>query len=447
MATVPGAASASAGLQKWLRSKGMENQAVELRQVGVEGRGLVANRRIRKGERLLQVPRDAVLDAEMAAKLSPLARRVMQEEGDEWAVMATYLAETRARSERGKASEYEPYVQALPKSTGCVFEWTPKEVQTLLRGSCVQEDAQMLQKQLQEAVALVLEATKSCKEDSHIKLDAKGITWAYSQLLSRMVRLESDDGLLSLVPWADMLNHSTSCNAHIDWDPQSKAVVLRTDRDYDQGEQVYASYGNRSSGELLLSYGFVPALGTNPYDMAKLKLCVDPRDPMAEAKEALLEELGLGFEESFPVRIDGIPDVLLKYARLVAAEGKNREDLMTLGKSLLFDARNGPISVDLEIKARRLLVEACQKALKGYPKTMEEDRQAMKTFGDVEEESAMAETPPGRVSAAAALRVRERQILNRAEFSLRDQVRLLKTEGVAKPQENSVKGFLDRLFK
>ena len=447
MATIPSAPATSSGLQRWLKQRGMEGQAVELRQVGVEGRGLVATRRIRAGECLLQVPRAAVIDAETAVEKSALARRVREQDGDEWAVMATYLAEAKARSQRGKPTECEPYLQALPKSTGCVFEWTEKEVQTLLRGSCVQDDAKMLQKQLQEAVGMVLEAAKSGGEEAEVKLDAKGITWAYSQLLSRMVRLETNENLLSLVPWADMLNHSTSSNAHIDWDPQSKTVVLRTDREYDEGEQVYASYGNRSSGELLLSYGFVPALGTNPYDMAKLQLRVDPRDPMAETKEALLEELGLGFEESFPVRIDGVPDVLLKYARLVAARGESSEDIAALGKRLLLETGDKPVPVDLEIQARRLLVEACQKALKGYPKTMEEDRQAMKTFGDVEEESAVAETPPGRVSAAAALRVRERQILNRTEFALRDQMRLLKAEGVAKPRGNPVQGFLGRFFQ
>ena len=70
MATIPSAPATSSGLQRWLKQRGMEGQAVELRQVGVEGRGLVATRRIRAGECLLQVPRAAVIDAETAVEKS-----------------------------------------------------------------------------------------------------------------------------------------------------------------------------------------------------------------------------------------------------------------------------------------------------------------------------------------------------------------------------------------
>lgn len=60
------------------------------------------------------------------------------------------------------------------------------------------------------------------------------------------------------MPWADMLNHSTDCTAHIDYNWLNSTVNLVTDREYKEGEQVKVSYGQRSGGDLLLSYGFVP---------------------------------------------------------------------------------------------------------------------------------------------------------------------------------------------
>ena len=47
-----------------------------------------------------------------------------------------------------------------------------------------------------------------------------------------------------------------SCNAG------ARSVALRTDRPYSKGDEVYVSYGQKTSALLLLSYGFIPAPGT-----------------------------------------------------------------------------------------------------------------------------------------------------------------------------------------
>ena len=41
----------------------------------------------------------------------------------------------------------------------------------------------------------------------------------------------------------------------------ARSVVLRTDRGYSKGDEVYVSYGQKTSALLLLSYGFIPAPG------------------------------------------------------------------------------------------------------------------------------------------------------------------------------------------
>ena len=57
------------------------------------------------------------------------------------------------------------------------------------------------------------------------------------------------------MPWADLLNHSCSAEATLDWD--GGAVVFCPDAAAPRGEQLFGSYGAKSSGQLLLSYGFV----------------------------------------------------------------------------------------------------------------------------------------------------------------------------------------------
>ena len=123
--------------------------------------------------------------------------------------------------------------------------------------------------------------------------------WGLSILLSRIIRLQHNEASQSngqgssdieaLVPWADFVNHSAGCSSHILLDSQRSGsggglpifgrnassdggstaqgcVVLQTDREYLAGQQVFASYGEKPSGELLLSYGFIPRPGTNPHD-------------------------------------------------------------------------------------------------------------------------------------------------------------------------------------
>ena len=55
-----------------------------------------------------------------------------------------------------------------------------------------------------------------------------------------------------------------------------------------------ASYGQRTSGQLLLSYGFAPSAGENPHDACLLELSISEQDPLREAKLQALQGYGLG---------------------------------------------------------------------------------------------------------------------------------------------------------
>lgn len=131
-----------------------------------------------------------------------------------------------------------------------------------------------------------------------------------------------------------MINHVPGGRSYLDWSPEDKAVVLRPDGPVRSGQQLYGSYGERPSGDLLLSYGFVPgdasanddddddvydpkarrrgaagkgggggggalaaAAGRerNPHEAAGLVLGVSPQDRWAEAKAEALAARGAKF--------------------------------------------------------------------------------------------------------------------------------------------------------
>ena len=148
----------------------------------------------------------------------------------------------------------------------------------------------------------------------------------------------------ALIPWADFLNHSSTSGSFLDFDPTSQSVLLRPSQAISQGAQIFASYGEKSNAELLLSYGFL--LDSNVHDCYRLTLTIPLRDPVAtrrpasqpptsdqlvqealsipvrEAKLAALKRLNRPRESTFPLRTSGTPEGLLQFAAFLAAGDK-----------------------------------------------------------------------------------------------------------------------------
>lgn len=68
--------------------------------------------------------------------------------------------------------------------------------------------------------------------------------WAFSILLSRLVRLPTLRNVEALCPWADMINHDCRASSHLDFDLASQTASLISDRSYSPGEQVEAPASN-----------------------------------------------------------------------------------------------------------------------------------------------------------------------------------------------------------
>lgn len=193
------------------------------------------------------------------------------------------------------------------------------------------------------------------------------------------------------------------------------------------------SYGYKSSGELLLSYGFCPPAGANPFDAAHLTFSLDDRDPLLQAKQEALAARDISFTESFGVLIDALPEGLLPYAAFCAvrlpgnAGAKNAAsaigpvDVQELAVQL-FDQGELPAvnGVSSELMALEAVVQQCRAALKGYQQSAASDK-------------ALAERVAGagggyeqRAALVAAIRPRERRILSRTEFVAMQRIKQVK---------------------
>eukprot|EP00878_Enallax_costatus_P028717 GHUV01031052.1.p1 GENE.GHUV01031052.1~~GHUV01031052.1.p1 ORF type:complete len:258 (+),score=106.58 GHUV01031052.1:375-1148(+) len=247
------------------------------------------------------------------------------------------------------------------------------------------------------------------------------IQWAVGVCLSRSVRLDDLAGEpIVLVPFADFLNHDVNSEAFLVWDEQQQAVVLRPDRSYKAGDQVFISYGPKSSGELLLSYGFCPPPGSNQHDAAHMTFTLSSKDKYKHAKQQALAARNIPSSETFSVRIDALPAGLMPYLAFCAAELWSAAEVEQLAVQL-FDEGTCPVlnGVSCEQIALTALVQQCKAAQQAYPQQQDADKQ-------------LAASVPGgggflqRVGLMAAIRVRERQILSRTEFVAQQRIRELK---------------------
>jgi len=269
---------------------------------------------------------------------------------------------------------------------------------------------------------------------------------------------------LALVPWADMLNHQPGCDAFIDLDRSTRKVCLTTDRSYNPGEQVWASYGQRPSSELLISYGFAPAVGDNPDDEYALNLQIDENDPFASAKVNALASQNIQALETFPLRLNGYPRQLLQYASFAMCTPEDPSKVDELCRAAFVDItapkslRNG---VDLargllasknigksrgkrgavlggvqgEIAVREMLADVTRDALDRYPNTVDKDKGlALGRLPQMPEASmwignaSTAIKSSLRSVCAARVRVSERRILAKTDSEVRLQLRRLKSE-------------------
>ena len=113
-------------LHRWLEDVvNLPRQKLALEYFKEEGRGLIATESIDRGEKVLEIPRDAIITVDVALKESLLERKKLSEL-QEWSILASFLAEMAQNLGDDRSSSkyrFSTYVKALPRSTGSVLEW------------------------------------------------------------------------------------------------------------------------------------------------------------------------------------------------------------------------------------------------------------------------------------------------------------------------------------
>ncbi|KAG6417036.1 hypothetical protein SASPL_124477 [Salvia splendens] len=410
----------AAALQAWLSESGLPPQKMGIQKVEVGERGLVALKNVRKGEKLLFVPPSLFITADSNWSCREAGEVLKQYNVPDWPLLATYLISEACLM---NSSRWSNYIAALPRQPYSLLYWTRPELDRYLEASQIR----------QRAIERINDVTGTYIDlrdrifSKHPDLfpaevfNMESYRWSFGILFSRLVRLPSMDGRVALVPWADMLNHSCEVDTFLDYDRSSQGVVFTTDRAYQPGEQVFISYGKKSNGELLLSYGFVPREGTNPSDSVELSLSISKSDKCYKEKVAALKKQGLSATQCFPLQITGWPLELMAYAYLAVSPPSmiSQFDEMAAAASNKTTSKKDIRYGEIEEDALQFILDSCEACISKYSKFLQ-------SSGSMD----LDVTNPKLLNRKAFLKqlavdlcTSERRMLFRAQYILRRRLR------------------------
>jgi hypothetical protein len=333
-------------------------------------RGLRATSTIRAGDTIVKVPRSAVLCADGGSK-----------NGWWYALVLELLRERRL----GPRSKWHHYIESLPDNPPSVL-W-----------ACEMHGVQHISEQLRP-YGLASKARRfwhfsrnmfeSCKNDMPDGVEWRDFAWASSTVQNRAFRIDPDvtqnlapfkqlddsEGIFGLLPGVDMLNHSVHIKTALRYCAQDDEFYIVSGRGFNDGEDVFISYGPKSNEELLFFYGFIE--GNNPADSVAIAshgilrrvIASSPGSiSFSDEKAQLLHSLGLvGREREYFAKRDYLDEAIMKILRVCFA---SKEEVHSVRNLVLDGPRElgSCLSLENELCAWNCVAHECERLIAALP--------------------------------------------------------------------------------
>ncbi|CAK9238430.1 unnamed protein product [Sphagnum troendelagicum] len=317
-------------LQDWLEHQGVQIDGLRLEGGFAQGAGVMATKEFKKGEMMLVVPATAMMtsataicskeDVGLLYQADPVLRQMPT------LVLTLHLLFEKHRPAE-TPSKWAGYIASLPGQSFSAEGSSEVRDRFITPLSLSMEAVEAL-----EGTATLIEMHKAlrnyARQFTHVRSllqqlhshstaisDAVAwftwaeFCWAASVVMTRQNPVPGRQDIqaspdLALIPLLDMFNHEEGeITCHFDVSQQHMELTAK--RPFQQGEQVFICYGNRSNSELLLYSGFVPDY--NSKDRIKVPVALSQLDPLHQKKVALLKWLGLPIAGWLELYHDGTP--------------------------------------------------------------------------------------------------------------------------------------------
>lgn len=409
-----------------------------------QGRGLVATDRISQNERVVTVPQNAIITAQTAVKSSQWLQSVLKMHSSsqntlpDWTILALWLTELLNDGKNSIGNSdisqyYNAYAAVLPQDNCCignVLEWT--EEMDMLRGSHLYKLAMEIQNAADVSWQEIQPTIRQAEHDEIIPpniFTQKNINHSFSLLLSRLIRLENYSNgadVDALCPWADFVNHSCFSRSFLRWSPEESSVILdNKDGMYTIGEQIFASYGQKTNGELLISYGIVlnsEDFSSNPHDACLVEIsCENEHKQRVLLNNNKNQGTKSIITRVFPLKMSALPRGILKWCAFIGVPVDDFQNAQALYDKLYGCSDDGNeedyLSQENEKIARKTLATVCKRILEEnfHGKTIEDLKKEIQLdqTGDINDSSQQ------RKLYISKIILNELRILNRTIFLMK----------------------------
>ncbi|KAL3837869.1 hypothetical protein ACJIZ3_022460 [Penstemon smallii] len=242
------------------------------------GRALYASENIIAGDCLFKIP--------YSVQLAPdnLPQDITCLLGGEVGHVAKLALFILREQRLGQNSGWEPYISLLPQPEdlhSTVF-WSNDELK-MIQPSALYKETLRQKTQIEEDFFSVKLAFDQFPDGFQV-VTLQEFTYAYGLVTSRA--WGSSRGV-SMIPFADFLNHDCSSEAYVLSDEGKQHSEVIADRNYASGDQVMIRYGKFSNATLLLDFGF--SVSYNHYDQVQVDLNICQNDVLYAQKLELLD--------------------------------------------------------------------------------------------------------------------------------------------------------------
>jgi len=223
-------------LKRWL------NINDNLEMVGTTNRSIVAKRGINNGDIIMSIPNDKLIDDDKIndINLKTFYNRVRSKNS----ILAVNLLNNENNI------NLKPYYNISPKDISNFFYYSVNDkLKDLLKSSNLGKELNSHMAYLQNDANVLKDFIKGREEDY----------FKYRLLVGSRVFSYSKKGkrYSGLVPYADMLNHSSNPNCKWYYNDSTNCFEVKATRDIQQGGEILDSYGNKSNIQYYLYYGFI----------------------------------------------------------------------------------------------------------------------------------------------------------------------------------------------
>jgi hypothetical protein len=319
-------------------------------------------------------------------------------------------------------SKWAAYINSLPSAAPGILSWSTEEQQEFAQSTTRDFKAQLAA--VEADYKLVCSLSRPLMPASVLTLES--FTWAMGVVKSRALFI---DNKACLVPGVDALSFDPFSSAEpfaaptVIWG--AKLIKVVADRSYEAGEEVFMSFGLKSSAECLEDHGIVPLLDMAD-TCAELTVAIEDTDRFPDDKVNILEDAGLSARERFDLEAEiGVDPLLLQFLRLKFIEGKDSFILEACFADSVFNTMSLPFSRPNEMRVYSYLKDTVASLLDKINSVSSEEQDAKLVGAD-----ASATEGVRRKALLAELRQQERTALRGTLEVVRMEIQLLEGNGL-----------------